>query len=592
MPPRPRLSRPLAAAAFALLMLTPSVRADAEADPQSLTAEIVARLPIQTRAVLAVRGLGTLLDDTGISPIRELARARLIDRGVNDAWEGLAARLECTPREAVERLVGTRAILAVGEQADGPRPGRAGPEAVVLGPLLPWVVLSEVDEQSALRLAAALEGVPRRVDSGRPVYALEGGDFLLSTLPMAPSERGKRAWMLLGSRDHAAWFTLVLRAGRGPPHAPPAADTLGATEAYAEWRRLGAGDLSLLVRTAREAAPPAAAPAAWRGYLVASGRTRAAAPARPAGCEVAVAFVSESAATRAQLAGYPLVPEARMDALEQGAVAALSAGAPAGVADAPPAFVWPPLPGLRASVLGRGPGSGQTPTASILVLRAEPVSGRALVLEACQTGRAPAELDSRIAALAGRSPDPLAPQASLGGLLPGVPRSLVLDLPAGSPLQALTGTPVAAAWVAQPPDESGRAWWACALAGSTATHGDPDPATDAARRTARARADAALADLTRAIAPAPQRAGDPALMGGGADVRVLRRWVARGVIDVPGLARLVGLPMGLRAGPDGVQPFDLGGMLARVGVISWRLWADESGGLHGDIDIAVAPGGP
>ena len=91
-------------------------------------------------------------------------------------------------------------------------------------------------------------------------------------------------------------------------------------------------------------------------------------------------------------------------------------------------------------------------------------------------------------------------------------------------------------------------------------------------------------------APPPVTAGERAAPGAeaGGGGNVLRRWVSIGRIDVPNLARLMGVPLvgGVGVGAAGS---DVSSLMGKVGVLTWRLWADETGALHGDVHVGAAP---
>lgn len=629
----------------------------ARARDDAPTWNLLSRLPLATRAVVAVQGLADQLDDASISPVRELARARLIDRGVNEAWENLAKRLSWSGREALERLLGSRVVLAIGEAPPAAPPPREGdgkgtranptrigaPQALTQG--VPWAVFSEVDERVAAKLTVALAGVPRRIEAGRPVYSLEGGAFLLSTSERVPraGDEGKggdtpvpRTWILVGAREHAAWFEAlhasVFGAGGGGAAGEGVLVRLSAMPAYEELARMGLGDVAVLVRMTagggageHDAADGGGVAGVWEGYLAISGRERAAAGADCGGYVASVAFVSGARAKREMVATYPLVPDTRFDALASGAIAAVVQMSPEKAGEGQVPFRGLAIPGLGFSVLGRemdGGGGGEAGESmvggvgrSIMVLRPDEATGRAMLIEAKRVasvegrgeaadGGASKGLDRRMGEVmaggrGGAGAAEAAAVAAMSGLLPGVRRAIVFEPVNASPLRVLVGSRVAAAWVERPTavgeGAGGAVWWAAALAGVAGRVSDIDNEASPPGQAARTRASAGLDEVLATIdgsAPAIDApggkvspAGDDAI-GGGQPARMLRRWVSIGRIDVPALARLMGVPLVM----GGAAGSDLSGILGRVGVASWRLWADESGALHGDVDVGGAAG--
>ncbi len=591
------LARWAATAAVALVAAERGVRADD--DP---AAGVVSRLPTSTRGVLVVQRLAEQIEDAGVSPVRELVRIRLIDKGVNDAWEGLARRLDWSGREALERLLGSRVVLVFGEPLVG-RPGAAGgvrARPKPGDPGVPWAVFSEVVDDCVLKLAGALAGVPRRIERGRPIYALEGGRFLLAAGAKAPAAKGATTWLLLGSSEHAAWFDELVPVLAGEE---PGAG-LGRTRAFAELQRLGLGDVAVLARVGT-----AADLGTWDGFVAASLRARrpGAGGANGECVGYAALLTYMNPKSRDAVASYALVPQTRFDWLGREAIAAVVQMSPQRPGQAP--FKSPAIPVFGFSVLGRelDPGAGGR---SITVLRPDGVSGRAIMIEAKRLagdggpeGGAGASLDERISALMdgdGAGAGALA----LRGLAPGVPRAVVFEPLNASPLRVLVGSPVAAAWVERParavaearaaglagagaPDPTGR-WWAVAIAG-VAPGGAEGLGGDGgveAEQAATERAGRALRETVAALEGRSSPAGGAGQGGGaaelaalGTNVQIMRRWVSLGRVRVRELVGLIGLPLG---------PPEYSGLWAKIDSVAWSLWADEEGAMHGEAELGLA----
>ncbi|MFN0012846.1 MAG: hypothetical protein ACKVS8_14525 [Phycisphaerales bacterium] len=599
------LARWAAAVTVALAAAGRDVRADD--DP---AASVVSRLPASTRSVLVLQRLAEQIDNAGVSPVKELVRIRLIDKGVDAAWEGLAKRLGWTPREALERLLGARAVLALDEP---PAPAAGGGQPPSRGkpgdPGVPWAVFSEVADDCVLKLAAALAGVPRRIERGRPVYALEGGQFLLAAGAKVQTAKGARTWLLLGPSEHAAWFDALLPVLVGDPPGP----VLGQTRAFAELQRLGLGDVAVLSRVGTGADL-----STWDGYVAASLRARGEGGGLRGVCTGYSAVLTYvNPASKETISSYPLVPETRFDWLGEDATAAVVQMSPARPGEVP--FKTPAIPVFGFSVLGRelDPGAGGR---SITVLRPDGATGRAIMIEVKRlAGAAEPEtphLDERIGVLVGgRGPGSASVAAlALRGLAPGVARTLVFEPLNASPLRVLVGAPVAAAWVERParpltgttvnsqgrdhgaePGANGR-WWAVAIAGVAArgVEANAEESTVEAEHAAVERAGRALRETLTALegrappggpAGAGQGSGGGGRGGGaaelaalGTNVQVMRRWVSLGRVRVQVFVRLLGIPIG---------PPEYAGLWGKIDSVSWSLWADEEGAVHGEAELGL-----
>jgi len=188
------------------------------------TLRMVGTLPATARVVIAadslgaegaraaVRGVAAFLSDAGA-----LGRSR-------DAWTSLGVAVGAEPGAAFGELLGTRAVLVIGDGG-----GREDP----------YAVLSELAPEVERRLRGALRPAPRGLAGGGPVLSLEGGAFELAT------RRGPvGARFLLAPRGARRFFDELLPVLDGGT----AVTTLSMTTPWAHVRALGPSDVLLLVR--------------------------------------------------------------------------------------------------------------------------------------------------------------------------------------------------------------------------------------------------------------------------------------------------------------------------------------------------------
>ena len=115
------------------------------------------------------------------------------------AFKELAERLDEPPAIAFERLLGRRATLTVR----------------LVGDSLHWVVLSEVDRETAAALPLQLKAQPRRVASTLAVQALERRSFDFTVSPGNPTTN--TAWIVLGPERASALFDAAVGGLMGVP---------------------------------------------------------------------------------------------------------------------------------------------------------------------------------------------------------------------------------------------------------------------------------------------------------------------------------------------------------------------------------------
>ncbi|MEL6741276.1 MAG: hypothetical protein AAFP26_11525, partial [Planctomycetota bacterium] len=140
-----------------------------EGDPWLL----VSRLPESVRFAVGVEdGAALHRSDSGRALVRVLDDAGLLGATM-DAWGGLASALGLDPLDAYEQLLGSRAVLGLGEAVD--REGFDDPGQR-------WLVLSRVSEATEGLFRRRLDAQPRERLAGLPVLAIEDGRYRLAVV--------------------------------------------------------------------------------------------------------------------------------------------------------------------------------------------------------------------------------------------------------------------------------------------------------------------------------------------------------------------------------------------------------------------------
>lgn len=166
---------------------TGSVYADAELIPDDVDAVLAIRQGAALRAGRAGPGL-TSLTNTLFGSSRT-ARA----------WQRLAMQLEMEPGALFDAMLGERFTLVRRTTADGSS----------------WAAITEVSLTTEAMLRKRLKTAPRMAVAGRPVLAVEEGEFWLATR-LVPERR--TAVVLLAPSDQPAMFhELAARFGRPAP---------------------------------------------------------------------------------------------------------------------------------------------------------------------------------------------------------------------------------------------------------------------------------------------------------------------------------------------------------------------------------------
>ncbi len=157
----------------------------------------VADLPEDVHFALHIEG-GWALVQQNLEMAKRLRSWGLAEETL-PAFNELAERLDEPPAIAFERLLGRRVTLAVRLEDEETR----------------WVVMSEVDQETASALPLKLKAQPRRVSSTLAVQALERRSFDFTVSPINPATN--TAWIILGPERAGALFDAVVGTLMGVP---------------------------------------------------------------------------------------------------------------------------------------------------------------------------------------------------------------------------------------------------------------------------------------------------------------------------------------------------------------------------------------
>ncbi len=161
----------------------------------------LALLPETVEMAVSVEGATSLLQ--GDRPLVQALREWGWAQETRPAFDALAARLGEPADVAFDRLLGRRATLVIREQ---------GGESH-------WVVLSEVDRETAKQLPSQLDAKPLRISSTLPVQGLERRSFEFTISPINPNTG--TAWALLGPARASELFDVMVGTIMGDPDGPP-----------------------------------------------------------------------------------------------------------------------------------------------------------------------------------------------------------------------------------------------------------------------------------------------------------------------------------------------------------------------------------
>ncbi len=160
----------------------------------------IALLPETVQMALSVEGATPLL--RGESPLVQALQEWGWAQETRPAFDELAARLGEPAEVAFDRLLGRRATLVIREREGAPH----------------WVVLSEVDRETAKQLPSQLDAKPLRISSTLPVQGLERRSFEFTVSPINPNTG--TAWALLGPARASELFDVMVGTIMGAPDGP------------------------------------------------------------------------------------------------------------------------------------------------------------------------------------------------------------------------------------------------------------------------------------------------------------------------------------------------------------------------------------
>lgn len=153
---------------------------------------------VDAAAVLDNPGGRLLLAPGGRAVIEAFDRSAVFV-GTRRAWSSLAQTLGYTEDEAARALLGGRVVVAWSGLHEG------GTLGAVLAADSRWVMIAEIDADTARAARSRLGAVPRRVVGGRTVYSIDSG-----RVGMAVIDRGATASVVLAPNAAGTLFDGVL----------------------------------------------------------------------------------------------------------------------------------------------------------------------------------------------------------------------------------------------------------------------------------------------------------------------------------------------------------------------------------------------
>lgn len=553
---------------------------------------LLERMPSELRGLVSATGLGEMMKADPGAPLGPLQVLLPLNESTRRAWTQLAAKLGWTEGEALERLLGTHAVFAWSDAL----PGKGVPNNR-------WGLLAVVSADTERQLRAKLEVAPRAIVQGKPVLALEGGNYLLAAAPItgpkdaaAPAPAagggntgagGSAVILCIAPADAEGLFDVLL-----PVLAGPTPVVLAKAGGLTGLRALGDGHLRVLARIGGADGQPARWDDAFQCVVRrreggASMRFRLRDPSITR--ELIGPFGTPSIAPSPD----PLANPQGREVLARGYEPALSVREPD--------WRWRLLrpwsliitaPTLGAGVdrfvsgpnVGKALGVERTPAGRVQM-------GCAVRVSPGAASAAAGDAYARVLAdaLAGQPAPRAGDVPAWGDLPPSVLRRQRIELPAIAPPakpQAEHGSPVPQsvdlAWRTlptkpgpepAPPGAVAKAWWSMTL---TLCEGVV-PTGDGAAAWPRAWADW-LATLPSDDRPV-RIAG-----AGGADRPVgdARRWLSRGVLALAGLREAPLAPWSRTWLP---LPFD------RLERLEWGTWVEDAGDVRGELSLGVGSAG-
>ncbi len=394
--------------------------------PSTLDMIVVVDRAAELRASPVGQGVLRFLDDSG--SLKDMA----------DAWTALSNQLGWSEREAFDRLLGSRVVLASRAQGENDRR---------------WAILSDVSADTERRLRERLRIAPRGISNGHQILSVENGAFELTThratpSPNPPGSRGTsqkpadtdRFTLVFGPTGRGELLDeLVAALSRGG-----AADPMRASDAMDAAAAMGPTNVLVMVSTKRPA---------WSNFVILTAHQDMQQPDH-AGRAWSAGVVVRDVDRQESLRNVELSDSGPFDTLAEGALAAVLQNAPlpdSGALGLSGASILSllPIPETAKGLL--------TPRQAVAIRMLD--DGRAscsLALHTTSTSRLATVMDSAVARgvetfeqrmRGSASPADLAGPPDYAGLAPDAVRVLPLPATGVSPMNTLTSRPLVLSWV-------------------------------------------------------------------------------------------------------------------------------------------------
>lgn len=156
----------------------------------------VGRAPVAAEMVVVIDGLTVARNIPAMSGLMGILNDLGITEEIAPHWSALSALLGWNEQETLDRLLGSRVVLVV--------------ESLNNRTETPWAIMSDISVATDQRLKEKIPLAARKAVEGVPVFALERGDYELTTVRV-PGQADERVMLLLGPAKRANLFDTMVR---------------------------------------------------------------------------------------------------------------------------------------------------------------------------------------------------------------------------------------------------------------------------------------------------------------------------------------------------------------------------------------------